>query len=197
MISKQSSDKTQRFVPAHILLLSNYPDTFKLWITALYTWKTKKTALYPLPQSRSWQSWKHNQGLLHVWADQLASFTRSVSEGHFWCEDDPVPTKGSLEQHCLACSYPADMETGLGMNSAFPSPSSWGFLPWDLFTLLHWRAQGGSIHGCWPSYINLQIRTATTEICTLIHILLGLRCPHCHQLACHQFTNGQCCQDDM
>lgn len=55
-------------------------------------------------------------------------------------------SKAALTNASGLVSHPADVETGLGTNSAFPSPSDQGVLPWDLSSPLHWRAQGESIH---------------------------------------------------
>lgn len=130
---------------------------FKLWITvtAVYTSKVKKTALYPPSQSSYWQSWKHHQGFLHVWAVWLFSFTRSVSEGHYWAENDPSPIKDSLGLFLWASlsSYRHRGRLGeefcfgeefcLGKNFAFPSPSSQGILCLYLSSPLHGGHRGG------------------------------------------------------
>lgn len=120
---------------------------FKLWIsvTAVYTSKVKKTALYPPSQSSYWQSWKHCQGFLHVWAVWLFSFTRSVSEGHYWAENDPSPMKDSLDLFLWASLSSYRHRGRLGEEFCFPLTQQPGNpLLTPLFSLA-WRPQGWKI----------------------------------------------------
>lgn len=120
---------------------------FKLWIsvTAVYTSKVKKTALYPPSQSSYWQSWKHRQGFLHVWAVWLFSFTRSVSEGHYWAENDPSPIKDSLDLFLWASLSSYRHRGRLGEEFCFPLTQQPGNpLLTPLFSLA-WRPQGWKI----------------------------------------------------
>lgn len=99
-----------------------YADTFKLWIsiTAGYSWKIKKTDLYPLSQSSYWQSWKHNQGLRHVWSVQLSSFTRSILKGITDVRmTQPLPKAAFINASGLIC-HPAHVEIDLGIEFCLP-----------------------------------------------------------------------------
>lgn len=173
-----------------------YPDTFKyrISITAAYAWKIKMTALCPLSHSSYRQSWKHNQGLLHVWAVQLSSFTRSISKRHYWCENDRIPIKGSLDKCLRAC--PSSCRRGDRFGDKFCFPLTQRPRSPSLGSLFSFALEGtGWKHTCDArqrvtlllaiAHINLQIRTATAEIWSRIHVSLRSGCPHCHQLTCH------------
>jgi len=76
-------------------------------------------------------------------------------------------SKAALTNASGLVSHPADVETGLGMNSPFCSPCSQRALPWDLPFPLHWRAQG------WKP-------TSDAKHCATL--LLAIVCRHSSQL---------------
>lgn len=105
MIFSSFSAEIWRSVLAHVFFHSKYIDMFKLWISgmAVYTSKIKKAALYPTSQNSYWQTWECYQGLLHIWAVQLFSFTTSISKTYYWADNDPSPIRDSLDKCLWAC----------------------------------------------------------------------------------------------